>query len=69
MESIYRISANKMDRVSVGGDPVIHPQDVVKDLVNYTYVKKALEANPAWKMDASVPQSGDPFKRVEVIST
>ncbi|MBI1284227.1 MAG: twin-arginine translocation signal domain-containing protein [Thiobacillus sp.] len=42
---------------------------VVKDLVNYTFVRKALEANPSWKKDASVPQSGDPFKRVEVIST
>jgi NitT/TauT family transport system substrate-binding protein len=42
---------------------------VAKDLVNYTFVKKALEANPSWRKDASVPQTGDPFKRVEVIST
>jgi len=41
------------------------PQHVANDLVNYTYVKKALEANPKWRADKSVPQSGDPFTRVE----
>jgi len=40
---------------------------VAKDLVNYTYVKKALNANPTWKADPSVPQKGDPFVRTEVI--
>jgi len=41
MESIYRISADKMDRSTVGGDPVIHPEDVVKDLVKCGYLKSA----------------------------
>ena len=40
---------------------------VVKDLVNYDFVKKALEKNPKWKKDLSVPQKGDPYSRVELI--
>lgn len=40
---------------------------VVKDLVQYEYVKKALEKYPDWKKDPSVPQSGNPFERTEVI--
>jgi hypothetical protein len=51
MESIYRISADKMNQVSVGGDPVVHPEDVVKDLVKCGYLKSAdladQFANPA----------------------
>jgi NitT/TauT family transport system substrate-binding protein len=39
---------------------------VADDLVNYTFIKKALEANPKWRADKSVPQSGDPYTRVEV---
>jgi NitT/TauT family transport system substrate-binding protein len=45
----------------------LSPEHVAKDLVNYDFVKKALEKNPKWKKDASVPQSGDPYTRVEVI--
>ena len=41
MESIYRISDQKMAAASVGGDPVIYPEDVVKDLVRCGYVKSA----------------------------
>lgn len=40
---------------------------VVKDLLNYSYIKKSLENHPKWKGDLSVPQSGDPFVRTEVI--
>jgi len=43
------------------------PQFVADDLVNYDYVKNSLEANPAWRNDASVPKSGDPYTRVEVV--
>jgi len=43
------------------------PEFVANDLVNYDFVKKALEANPKWKNDASVPKSGDPYTRVEVV--
>lgn len=44
------------------------PDFVAKDLVNYTYIKKALDANPKWKDDPSVPQKGNPFERTEVIA-
>jgi len=43
----------------------LSPKHVAEDLVNYTHVKKALEANPKWRNDLSVPQSGDPYTRVE----
>lgn len=42
------------------------PDHVANDLVNYDYVKKALEANPKWRNDASVPKTGDPYVRTEV---
>lgn len=44
----------------------LDPEFVAKDLVNYDFVKKALEANPKWKLDSSVPQSGDPYTREEL---
>ncbi|HEJ83232.1 MAG TPA: ABC transporter substrate-binding protein [Desulfobacteraceae bacterium] len=40
---------------------------VVEDLFQYDYVKVALENNPDWKNDPSVPQDGNPYERVEVI--
>jgi NitT/TauT family transport system substrate-binding protein len=40
---------------------------VAKDLVNYDYIRKSLEKYPDWKKDLSVPQSGDPYARTEVI--
>ena len=43
------------------------PGHVATDLVNYHFVKNALEANPKWKNDSSVPQTGDPYTRTEVI--
>jgi NitT/TauT family transport system substrate-binding protein len=46
----------------------LSPDFVAKDLVNYTYIKKALDANPKWKEDLSVPQKGNPFERSEVIA-
>ena len=45
----------------------LSPQFVSKDLVNYEYVKKATEKFPSWKKDPSVPQSGDPYHRMEEI--
>ena len=44
----------------------LSPDHVAKDLVNYDHVKKALEANPKWRNDVSVPQTGDPYIRTEV---
>ena len=45
----------------------LKPDFVANDLVNYTFIKKALEANPKWKNDRSMPKTGDPFTRVEVV--
>jgi hypothetical protein len=41
MESIYRISDQQMQAINTGGDPVIHPEDVVEDLVRCGYLKSA----------------------------
>lgn len=60
----------EMKQTLVGGDLAfldrLTPDFVAKDLVNYTYIKKALEKNPAWRLDKSVPQAGNPFERTEV---
>lgn len=45
----------------------LSPEQVSKDLVNYDFIKKALEKNPKWKNDLSVPQTGDPYTRKEII--
>jgi NitT/TauT family transport system substrate-binding protein len=39
---------------------------VTNDLVSYSFVKKALEANPKWRKDSSVPQTGNPYTREEL---
>lgn len=46
----------------------LSPAFVAKDLVNYEHVKKATEKFPAWKKDPSVPQSGNPYVRMEEIA-
>jgi NitT/TauT family transport system substrate-binding protein len=43
------------------------PQFVADDLVNYDFIKHSLEKNPKWRNDPSVPTSGDPYTRVEVV--
>lgn len=40
---------------------------VAKDLVFYDHIKQALDKYPDWKKDLSVPQTGNPFERTEVI--
>lgn len=47
----------------------LDPKFVSKDLVNYDFIKRALEAHPKWKNDRSVPQTGDPYTRTETIAT
>ena len=63
--------AMEMKQTLVGGDLAflnkITPDFVAKDLVQYTYIKKALDKNPKWKWDLSVPQKGNPFERKETI--
>lgn len=46
----------------------LDPKFVANDLVNYTFIKKELDANPKWKNDHSVPKTGDHFVRTEVVS-
>ncbi len=43
------------------------PQHVADDLVNYDFIRNALEKNPAWKDDRSVPKTGNPYTRTEVV--
>jgi NitT/TauT family transport system substrate-binding protein len=45
----------------------LSPEFVADDLVQYEYIKKTLEQYPAWRNDPSVPQSGDPYTRTELI--
>jgi hypothetical protein len=61
MESIYRISDAKMTAMGpMGGDPLVHADDVVKDLVRCGYLKSADLAdrfgNPATLNPAGDPQ-------------
>ncbi len=70
-ESATELVVSDLKKTVVTGDARfldgLSPEHVSKDLVNYDFVKKALEANPKWKKDLSVPQKGDPYSRVEVV--
>lgn len=59
-----------LKRTLVTGDSAflekLTPKFVADDLVNYNHIRKALDANPKWKNDLSVPQKGDPYNRTEV---
>ena len=60
-----------MNETVVDGDKTflskLDPEFVAKDLVNYEFVKRALEKNPDWKKDPSV-NPADPFNREETVS-
>ena len=68
--SATELVVNDLKETVVTGDDAfladLTPQHVADDLVNYNYVKAALEANPKWRNDASVPKEGDPYVRTEV---
>lgn len=68
--SATKLNVSALKETVLTGDTAfldkLTPEHVAKDLVNYDFVKKALEANPKWKNDSSVPQSGDPYTREEV---
>jgi len=68
--SATKLNVSELKNTLVTGDAgfldKLTPEHVAKDLVNYDFVKKALEANPKWKNDVSVPKSGDPYTREEV---
>lgn len=70
--SATKAVVSEMKTTLVGGDLAflnkLTPDFVAKDLVQYAYIKKALDKNPKWKWDLSVPQKGNPFERKEVIA-
>ncbi|MCG6872456.1 MAG: ABC transporter substrate-binding protein [Gammaproteobacteria bacterium] len=69
--SATELVTSDLKRTVITGDDTflkdLTPEHVANDLVNYDFVKKALEANPKWKNDASVPKTGDPYVRTEVV--
>jgi NitT/TauT family transport system substrate-binding protein len=69
--SATKIVAEELKRVVLTGDRAfldnLSADFVAKDLVNYSFIKNALERNPKWRSDLSVPQSGDPYVREEVV--
>ncbi len=69
--SATKIVVEELKKVVLTGDRTfmddLSADFVAKDLVNYDFVKKALEKHPKWRKDLSVPQKGDPYNRVEVI--
>ena len=60
MESIYRISDQKMQAISTGGDQTIHPEAVVKDLVKCGYLKSADLAD-RFGDPSTLDPAGDPL--------
>jgi NitT/TauT family transport system substrate-binding protein len=70
-ESATKIVTEELKKVVLTGDRAfldkLSAEHVAKDLVNYSFIRKSLEKNPAWRKDLSVPQTGDPYTRLEVI--
>ncbi len=69
--SATKLIVKAMNETVVDGDKTflskLDPEFVAKDLVNYEFVKRALEKNPKWKNDPSV-NPDDPFNRKEIVS-
>jgi len=69
--SATKVVVDELRKIVLTGDREfmndLSADHVAKDLVNYDFIKKALEKNPKWKNDLSVPQKGDPYARKEVI--
>jgi len=68
--SATKLIVEEMTKTLVSGDTTfladLDPEFVAQDLVNYDYVKAALDKFPEWKNDPSV-SVGDPFNRDEVL--
>lgn len=68
--SATKLIVEAMTETVVSGDKTfldgLDPDHVAEDLVEYSYVKAALEKFPEWKNDPSV-SAGDPFSREEVL--
>lgn len=69
--SATRLIVEAMARTVVAGDKTflerVDPDFVARDLVDYNYVRRALERHPDWKDDPSV-NPADPFVREEVLA-
>lgn len=69
--SATKLIVEAMSKTLVSGDKTflndLDPEFVAKDLVDYRFVRKALDANPSWTDDPSVDPSA-PFKRQEILS-
>lgn len=69
--SATRLIVKAMNDTVVGGDKTfltkLNPEHAVKDLVDYTFVKAALEKYPDWKKDPSVNPT-DPYNREEIVA-
>ena len=70
-ESATKVVTEELKKVVLTGDRAfmdkLSADFVAKDLVNYGFIRKSLEKNPKWRDDLSVPQTGDPYNRIEVI--
>lgn len=68
--SATKLILSEMNKAIVSGDKTflskLDPEFVANDLVDYTFVKAALEKYPNWKKDPSVDPA-DPYNRVEVL--
>jgi len=68
--SATKLIVEAMNQTVVGGDATflktLDPDFVARDLVEYGFVRKALERFPEWRDDPSVNQA-DPFERTEQI--
>jgi NitT/TauT family transport system substrate-binding protein len=69
--SATKLIVSAMNETVVGGDTTflkkLDPDFVAKDLVNYDFVRNAMNKYPQWKDDPSVNPS-DPFNRTEVLA-
>ncbi|MEO1207800.1 MAG: ABC transporter substrate-binding protein [Pseudomonadota bacterium] len=69
--SATKLIVKAMSETLVGGDTTflkeLDPEFVANDLVDYEFVKNALDQYPEWKNDPSV-NADDPFNREEIVA-
>ena len=69
--SATKMIVKSMNDTVVGGDKTflngLSPEYVAEDLVNYTFIKNALEKYPEWKNHPSVDKDA-PYDRTEVLN-
>ena len=69
--SATKLIVKALNETVVGGDRTflskLDPEFVANDLVDYRFVKAALDKYPEWRNDPSV-NAGDPFNRTEIIA-